>query len=93
MDIENWRNELERVLANTDREITALSNTKDNCDHAYAQKAIPESVVAECLGNFSIERLTALSDHSSGNCSGGQNSFEFLYVSFIKINSYFSLLK
>jgi len=49
IEIEKWRNELERVLANTDREIGLLSDFKDNCDHALAQKAIPESVNAECL--------------------------------------------
>lgn len=51
IDIEKWRNELERVLSNTDREIANLQDFKDNCDHALAQKAIPESVNAECLGN------------------------------------------
>ena len=50
IEIEKWRNELERILANTDREIGLLSDFKDNCDHALAQKAIPESVNAECLG-------------------------------------------
>lgn len=50
IDIEKWRNELERVLSNTDREIANLQDFKDNCDHALAQKAIPESVNAECLG-------------------------------------------
>lgn len=49
IDIEKWRNELERVLSNTDREIASLSQFKDDCDHALASKAIPESVNAECL--------------------------------------------
>lgn len=49
IDIEKWKNELERVLANTDKEIGQLSAFKDNCDHALAQKAIPESVCAENL--------------------------------------------
>ena len=49
--INNWEVELERVLANADTEIRLLQDAKDNCDHALAQKAIPESVNAECLGN------------------------------------------
>ena len=76
IDIEKWRNELERVLrlgfasdsptnhwtpvvgpeksqkSNADQEIRLLQDFKDNCDHALAQKAIPESVNAECLGKI-----------------------------------------
>jgi len=48
IEIEKWRNELERVLGNADKEIRLLSDCKDNCDHALSQKAIPESVNAEC---------------------------------------------
>ena len=36
--------------SNADQEIRLLQDFKDNCDHALAQKAIPESVNAECLG-------------------------------------------
>ena len=55
--IEKWKNELERVLANTDREINHLNDFKDNCDHALAAKAIPESVCAENIG-LSIPKFT-----------------------------------
>ena len=55
IEIEKWRNDIERVLANTDREIGLLSDFKDNCDHALAQKAIPESVNAECLGKNKVQ--------------------------------------
>merc|ERR1712227_988265 len=55
-DIEKWRNELERVLSNADAEIRALNDFKDNCDHALAAKAIPESVNAECLAIRSQRR-------------------------------------
>jgi len=47
--IDKWKNELERVLSNTDREINHLNDFKDNCDHAFAAKSIPESVCAENL--------------------------------------------
>jgi len=56
IDIEKWRNELERVLSNADQEIRLLQDFKDNCDHALAQKAIPESVNAECLAIRSQRR-------------------------------------
>jgi len=55
-DIEKWRNELERVLANADAEVRALSDFKDNCDHALAAKAIPEAANAECLAIRSQRR-------------------------------------
>ena len=41
--------------SNADQEIRLLQDFKDNCDHALAQKAIPESVNAECLGKMLLK--------------------------------------
>ena len=47
----------EPILSNADQEIRLLQDFKDNCDHALAQKAIPESVNAECLGKYRFKTI------------------------------------
>lgn len=49
-DIHNWKDTLEKTLADTETEIDKLSEHKDRTEQALEAKTLPLAVVIECLG-------------------------------------------
>ena len=48
-DIERWRKQLEKTLAEVNSEIGVLKDAKESCERAFEAKALPHDVVTECL--------------------------------------------
>ena len=54
--IRRWRELLEKTKANLDKEIQALSETKEEMEHQLEDKNINEDIVNECLNNRDCRR-------------------------------------
>ncbi len=48
-DVERWRKQLEKTLAEVNAEISVLHDAKEACERALEAKAVPHDVTTECI--------------------------------------------
>ena len=55
-DVERWRKQLEKTLAEVNAEISVLKDAKESCERAFEAKALPHDVTTECLSIREVRR-------------------------------------
>ena len=55
-DVERWRKQLEKTLAEVNAEIAVQHDAKEACERALEAKALPHDVVTECLSTRETRR-------------------------------------